>query len=256
MKLHAVGLEQRFGGVTALDGVELALSSERAGIVSIIGPNGSGKTTLLDVLSGFRAPRAGTVTLDGMEITGLPPHRIARLGIVRTFQTTRLFESASVLDNVKVGSLARSRSGILDALLRTPRLRRDEREMEERAREALDQVGGLTWSHEPAGSLDHESRKRVALAMAIASAPRLLLLDEPAAGVGQAGAEHMAEILRGIVRRGITICMVEHRIRMVMSLSDQVVVLDRGRKIAEGTPAEVGRDRAVVEAYLGGGSGA
>jgi len=251
MKLHAVGLAHRFGGVTALDGVELALAGQGGGILSIIGPNGAGKTTLLDVLSGFITPQAGTVTLDGKEITGLPPHRIAKMGVVRTFQTTRLFESASVLDNVKAGSLARTRSGILDALFRTARLQREEREVEERARDALARVGGLAWAEEPAGTLDHEARKRVALAMAIASAPRLLLLDEPVAGVGQAGAERMAEILRGVVRTGITICMIEHRIRMVMELSDRVVVLDRGRKIADGTPSEVSRDRAVVESYLG-----
>ncbi|HET9949793.1 MAG TPA: ABC transporter ATP-binding protein [Longimicrobiales bacterium] len=248
-RLRVEGLGMRFGGLRAVSDVDLDVPPGR--ITAIIGPNGAGKTTFFNVVSGFCRPTSGRVTLDGRDVTGLAPHRMARLGVARTFQATRLFPEASVLDNVIVGRRLHTKSNVFDALLRSGRHRREERESRERAYAALEATGTAQLAEVPVGSISQEARKRVAFALALATEPRLLLLDEPAAGINPHETDGLAELIRSIARRGVTICLVEHKMRMVMDLSDHVAVLNHGKKIAEGTPEQIRRDPVVIDAYLG-----
>lgn len=248
--LRVEKLSMRFGGLTAVDQVDLEVSAGK--ITAIIGPNGAGKTTLFNVVAGSYEPTSGRVLLDGRDVTGLPPHEAARLGIARTFQTTQLFPEASVLDNVIVGRRMHTRSNVFDAVLRSPRLRREEEESRERALEALEFAAADDLAELLVANISQEARKRVAIALALATEPRVVLLDEPAAGINPHETEGLSALIRSIAEdRGITVCLVEHKMRMIMDISDHVAVLNYGKKIAEGTPEQIRNNPTVIDAYLG-----
>ena len=242
-------LSKRFGGLMAVQDVTTTVEAGK--INAIIGPNGAGKTTFFNLISGVHKPTSGTITLEGQDVTSLRPDQVARLGVARTFQTTALFDMASVLDNLIVGHRLRTRSGLLDVLRGSSRLREEERICREKAREALDFVGGSHLEHRVAGDISQEERKRVAFALALATSPKLLLLDEPAGGVNPDETEGLAALIRKIVASGVTVCLIEHKMNMIMSLADKIMVLNYGQKIAEGTPAEIRANPAVIDAYLG-----
>jgi branched-chain amino acid transport system permease protein len=252
--LEVRGMTVRFGGVLALDGVDLTVPA--GGVVAVIGPNGSGKSTLFNVVTGLVPAAAGSVRFGGVELLGLAPHRILGLGVARTFQNIRLFPSLSVLENVLVGEHARLRSGALSAVLRPPRTRREEADALDRAREVLAIFGNrlLPRVAQPVGALSYANRRRVEIARALASRPRLLLLDEPTAGMNPAETLELAEQIGSLHRLGLTILIIEHKLDVVTQLADRVVVLDGGTKLAEGRPDEVRRNEAVLTAYLGRGA--
>ena len=247
--LRVERLGMRFGGLKAVHEVDLDVPAGK--ITAIIGPNGAGKTTFFNLVSGFYAPTEGRIVFDGQDVTGLPPHRMARRGVARTFQTTRLFPEASVLDNVIIGRRLHTRSNVFDAVLRSRRHRREEEESRARALDALDATGARDLADVPVANISQEARKRVAIALALATGPRLLLLDEPAAGINPHETDGLITLIRSVVERGITVCLVEHKMRMVMDLSDHVAVLNYGKKIAEGTAEEIRGDPRVIDAYLG-----
>lgn len=250
MILKVEKLTKRFGGLTANHRIDLEV--QKGHIHAIIGPNGAGKTTFFNLISGFLRPSSGTVIFKQTDITGMPPHRIARLGIARTFQTTHLFEEATVLENVMIGNRLRTRSGFWDAVFRTRRERREEEECLNRACEALDFVGLTHLAEEPVSAITQEQKKRVAFALALATRPELVLLDEPAAGVNPEETEGLTALIQKMADSGLTVCLIEHKMAMVMSLADRITVLNQGERIAEGTPEEIQSNPAVIEAYLGG----
>jgi len=251
--LRLEGVRHRFGGLVALDGVDLDVRPGE--LCAIVGPNGAGKTTLFNVMSGFLQPTEGRVFLEDRDVTGLPAHRVSRLGVTRTFQATRLFEGATALDNVMVGGLSGRKGGVVDGVLQALGLRTAEGELRDRAKHELEFVGADHVADTLVGEIRQEDRRCVAIAMALATAPSLLLLDEPVAGVGPDGVQRVGSVIRRVLERGITVCLIEHRMRMVMELADRVVVMDRGSLIASGSPQEVVSDPVVIEAYLGVSTG-
>ena len=242
-------LTKRFGGLLAVNDVSTTIETGK--INAIIGPNGAGKTTFFNLIAGVHKPTSGTITLQGDDVTSLRPDQVAQLGVARTFQTTSLFDMATVLDNLIVGHRLRTRSGLLDVLRGSSLLREEERICREKARDALNFVGGSHLEKRMAGDISQEERKRVAFALALATNPRLLLLDEPAGGVNPDETQGLAELIRKIVKSGITVCLIEHKMNMIMSLADKIMVLSYGEKIAEGTPAEIRANPVVIDAYLG-----
>ena len=245
------GVTVRFGGITALNGVDLTVPA--GGVVAVIGPNGSGKSTLFNTITGLTPAAEGSIRFGGTELLGLPPHRILELGIARTFQNIRLFPTLSVLENVLVGQHARLRTGALRAVLRPPLTRREEEDALSRAREVLGIFGNrlLPRVAQAVGGLSYANRRRVEIARALASRPRLLLLDEPTAGMNPAETLELAEQIGSLRRLGLTILIIEHKLDVVTQLADTVVVLDGGTKLTEGRPEEVRRNEAVLTAYLG-----
>jgi branched-chain amino acid transport system ATP-binding protein len=238
----------RFGGLTALDAVSLTAPARQ--VTGIIGPNGAGKTTLLNVLCGFVRPDSGTLAFEGTALTGLRPHRLASFGIARTLQGVGLFPRLTVLQNVQVGATRHARAGFWSALGGLPRSDRDERQLRQRAMAALDRVGAADLAGRLPGQLPYGLRKRVALARALVALPRLLLLDEPAGGLSETELPELGELITGLAA-GTAVVVVEHRMDLVMSVCDTIAVLDFGKLIACGTPAEVQADPAVTAAYLG-----
>jgi ABC-type branched-subunit amino acid transport system ATPase component len=251
--LELRGVSLAFGGLTVVDRLDLHVDENE--IVSVIGPNGAGKTTLFNLITGIYRPHAGDIVFDGRSIVGLEPHRISRRGISRTFQTLRLFLNMSVKENVMAGAYGHTRAGAFRSMLRTPGMRREEREIEALAEERLrffgERLTGYRWD-QPAYSLSYANRRRLEIARATATNPRLLLLDEPAAGMNPAETHEITELIGQLrAEAGYTILVIEHDMHVVEGISDRVVALDHGVKIAEGSFDAVATDEKVVEAYLG-----
>jgi branched-chain amino acid transport system ATP-binding protein len=242
-----------FGGLTSLDHLDLTVGERE--IVSVIGPNGAGKTTLFNVITGVYPPDSGDITFEGRSLLGLDPHKIARRGIARTFQTLRLFLNMSVKENVMSAAYGHTKAGVLRSVLRTPGMRHEEREIERLAEERLgffgDRLVGYRW-RQPAYSLSYANRRRLEIARATATNPRLLLLDEPAAGMNPVETQEITELIARLRDDGgYTILVIEHDMHVVEGISDRVVALDHGEKIAEGSFDAVATDERVIAAYLG-----
>jgi branched-chain amino acid transport system ATP-binding protein len=247
--LRVENLSKEFGGVHAVQSLSFELAS--GSVHSIIGPNGAGKTTLLNLLTGVYRPSAGRIFFDGRDLTGVPAHGFAASGIGRTFQNLQIFANMTALENVMTGRHLRERCSLWSTMLRTPALARAERESRAQALQLLRFVGLADYADAGADSMPYGALKRLEIARAIAGGPRFLLLDEPAAGLNPTESMEIGELIRQLARDGTTVVLVEHNMKLVMGVSDRIVVLDYGRKLCEGTADEVRADPRVIEAYLG-----
>jgi branched-chain amino acid transport system ATP-binding protein len=247
--LRLDGITRRFGGLVALDNVSLEIPGQ--GLSAVIGPNGAGKTTLFNMISGFMPPSDGRVHFEGAEITGQPPETIARRGLIRTFQLVQLFEDLTVLENVKVGCHLHTRGGLLAALVPTRAARAEEAAVEAEAWRLLAETGLTTHAHSFAAILPYGQKRLLEITRALAAQPKLLLLDEPAAGLNRQETDALAALLRRIVKTGTAILLIEHDMDLVMYVAEEIAVLDFGRLIAKGKPDEIRRNPDVIAAYLG-----
>ena len=250
-QLRVTAVSKAFGGVLAVDQVSFDLEAGK--VNSIIGPNGAGKTTLLNLLTGVYAPSAGNVVFEGADVTGLAPHLLAARGMARTFQNLQIFFNMSALENVMVGRHLRERAGWFAALLRSRRLTAGERESRDEAAELMRFVGLGDYLGAEADAMPYGALKRLEIARALGGRPKLLLLDEPAAGLNQTETQAINALIVRLAQSGVTVVLVEHNMRLVMGVSDHIVVLDYGRKLCEGSAEQVRNDPRVIEAYLGSG---
>ena len=250
MYLEVKKLTKRFGGLVAVKEVDYSI--EKGKINAIIGPNGAGKSTFFNLISGMLKPTSGQIQFKGQDITGLPANKIAKLGISRTFQTTTIFERATVFENVVVGYRLRTKTNLFDAIFHTPRFKREEEESKEKAMEVLQFTGLMDVADQVVANISQEEKKRTAFALALATDPELVFLDEPTAGINPEETDQLSQLIVDMANKGITVCLIEHKMQMIMQLAENIMVLNYGEKIAEGTPQEIQNNEQVIKAYLGG----